>query len=124
MDTGWPLATAKLEEASSSDRGGTIEGNSSQEGLERIVEAHCRDLMKLLGFAKDENHLFFKMGHRQLTSGCLPGSFRIMIWCCPKNNDKLVPLKAEKINSGNKKGGFDGRRAKPRREVRIEQRED
>jgi DNA polymerase-3 subunit beta len=51
----------------------------------------------VLEFAKDENHLFFRMGSRQLTSRMLAGQFPNYDMVMPKNNDKLVPLNSDKI---------------------------
>jgi DNA polymerase-3 subunit beta len=50
-----------------------------------------------LQFSKDENHLYFKVGHRQLTSRMLAGQFPNYELVLPKNNDKVVPLNAEKM---------------------------
>jgi len=48
-------------------------------------------------FAKDENHLFFKIGYRQLTSRLLSGQFPNYEMVIPKNNDKKVAISVEKI---------------------------
>ena len=48
-------------------------------------------------FAKDENHLYFKMGPRQLTSRMLAGQFPNYDLVMPKNNDKIVHLNSETI---------------------------
>jgi DNA polymerase-3 subunit beta len=48
-------------------------------------------------FARDENHLYFKVGHRQLTSRMLAGQFPNYDLVLPKNNDKVVPLNSDKI---------------------------
>jgi len=48
-------------------------------------------------FAKDENHLFFKIGYRQLTSRLLSGQFPNYEMVIPKNNDKKVAINVEKI---------------------------
>jgi DNA polymerase-3 subunit beta len=50
-----------------------------------------------LQFAEDDNHLFFKLGHRQLTSRMLSGQFPNYELVLPKNNDKSVPINSEKI---------------------------
>jgi DNA polymerase III subunit beta len=49
-----------------------------------------------LQFSKDENHLYFRVGHRRLTSRMLAGQFPNYDLVLPKNNDKIVPLNAEK----------------------------
>jgi DNA polymerase-3 subunit beta len=48
-------------------------------------------------FANDENHLYFKMGPRQLTSRMLAGQFPNYDLVMPKNNDKSVQLNCETI---------------------------
>lgn len=50
-----------------------------------------------LHFAKDENHLYFKLDQRQLTSRMLAGQFPNYDLVLPKNNDKKIPLNREKI---------------------------
>lgn len=50
-----------------------------------------------LQFSKDENHLYFNFGQRQLTSRMLAGQFPNYELVLPKNNDKSVPLNTEKI---------------------------
>ena len=51
-----------------------------------------------LQFSKDENHLYFNVGHRRLTSRMLAGQFPNYELVLPKNNDITVPLNAEKIS--------------------------
>src|SRR6185295_16859646 len=48
-------------------------------------------------FAKDDNHLFFRMGPRQLTSRMLAGQFPNYDLVMPKNNDKLIPINSDKM---------------------------
>jgi DNA polymerase-3 subunit beta len=50
-----------------------------------------------LEFSKDENHLFFKVGARQLTSRTLAGQFPNYEIVIPKGNDKSVSLKVDTI---------------------------
>jgi DNA polymerase III subunit beta len=69
-----------------------------------IPKKALNELLKLtagsddtLEFSKDDNHLFFKLGHRQLTSRMLAGQFPNYELVLPKNNDKLIPLNSDKI---------------------------
>ena len=50
-----------------------------------------------LDFSKDENHLYFKLDQRQLTSRMLAGQFPNYELVLPKNNDKVIPLNTERI---------------------------
>jgi DNA polymerase III subunit beta len=52
---------------------------------------------EMLGFANDENHLYFQLGPRKLTTRKLSGQFPNYDLVVPKNNDKTVPLNAERI---------------------------
>src|SRR5262249_32022098 len=49
-------------------------------------------------FSKDENHLYFVMGPRALTSRMLAGQFPPYESVLPKNNDKSVPINSDKIS--------------------------
>ena len=89
------LASSSLEQTTASD----------QEELRIIIPKKAlSELSKLtasaegsLEFAKDENHLYFKLGHRQLTSRMLAGQFPNYDLVLPKNNDKVIPLNTDKI---------------------------
>ena len=48
-------------------------------------------------FSKDDNHLFFKIGHRQFTSRVLSGQFPNYEMVIPKNNDKMVLLSSDAL---------------------------
>lgn len=48
-------------------------------------------------FSEDGNHLFFKLGHRELTTRLLAGQFPNYELVIPKGNDKTVALNCEKI---------------------------
>jgi DNA polymerase-3 subunit beta len=85
------------------------ENLESQTGVEQlrviVPKKALAELLRLtagsddvLEFAKDENHLFFRIGPRQLTSRMLAGQFPNYDLVMPKNNDKLVPINSEKIN--------------------------
>ena len=52
---------------------------------------------EMLGFANDENHLYFQLGPRKLTTRKLSGQFPNYELVVPKTNDKMVPLNAERI---------------------------
>jgi DNA polymerase-3 subunit beta len=88
-------------------------GLDFQDGEERTQEHDARvivpkkaltELQRLtmgsedaIEFAKDENHLFFKIGYRRLTSRLLSGQFPNYEMVVPKNNDKKVAISVEKI---------------------------
>ncbi|MGH9762973.1 MAG: DNA polymerase III subunit beta, partial [Blastocatellia bacterium] len=48
-------------------------------------------------FSKDENHMFFGIGARKLTSRMLAGQFPNYDMVIPKGNDKLLPLSLDRI---------------------------
>jgi DNA polymerase III subunit beta len=48
-------------------------------------------------FSKDENHMFFGVGARRLTSRMLAGQFPNYDMVIPKGNDKLLTLSLDKI---------------------------
>ncbi|MCI0485059.1 MAG: DNA polymerase III subunit beta [Blastocatellia bacterium] len=83
-----------------------VETPATQEGEIKVIvpKKALTELLKLtvgseesLEFSKDDNHLYFKLEHRQLTSRMLAGQFPNYDLVLPKNNDKIVPLNAEKI---------------------------
>jgi DNA polymerase III subunit beta len=85
----------------------TLENSASGDQEEQkviIPKKALNELLKLtsgaegmLNFDKDENHLYFKIGQRQLTSRMLAGQFPNYELVLPKNNDKMIPLNTEKI---------------------------
>ena len=50
-----------------------------------------------LELSRDENHLYFEIQNRNLTSRMLAGQFPNYELVLPKNNDKSVPLNVEKL---------------------------
>jgi DNA polymerase III subunit beta len=52
---------------------------------------------EMVGFANDENHLYFQLGPRKLTTRKLSGQFPNYELVVPKTNDKTVPLNVERI---------------------------
>jgi DNA polymerase-3 subunit beta len=50
-------------------------------------------------FAKDESTLFFRIGSRLLTSRQLTGQFPNFEAVLPKDNNKIVPINADELNS-------------------------
>ncbi len=79
-------------------------GSTDDQAKVIIPKKALTELLKLtagleepLQFFKDENHLYFSMRHRRLTSRMLAGQFPNYDLVLPKNNDKVVPLKTEKI---------------------------
>jgi DNA polymerase-3 subunit beta len=84
------------------------ENLESQAGVEQVrvivPKKALTELMRLtagsdevLEFSKDDNHLFFRIGPRQLTSRMLAGQFPNYDLVMPKNNDKLVPINSDRI---------------------------
>jgi DNA polymerase-3 subunit beta len=89
--------------------GAPIEKGDASEGFEQlrliIPKKALTELLKLtsgdeesLIFSKDDNHLYFRVGHRRLASRVLAGQFPNYELVLPKNNDKLVPLNSERIS--------------------------
>jgi DNA polymerase-3 subunit beta len=52
---------------------------------------------EMIGFANDENHLYFQLGPRKMTTRKLSGQFPNYELVIPKTNDKTVPLNAARI---------------------------
>src|SRR5262249_56335948 len=52
---------------------------------------------EVIEFANDDNHLYFKLGQRLLTTRKLTGQFPNYEMVLPKNNDKTVPMNAERL---------------------------
>jgi DNA polymerase-3 subunit beta len=87
------LAAASLEQAPGDYQ---LKVNIPKKALNELLKltAGSEDTLQ---FAEDDNHLFFKLGYRQLTSRMLSGQFPNYELVLPKNNDKTVPINAEKI---------------------------
>src|SRR5262245_39043108 len=56
-----------------------------------------------IGFARDDNHLFFDMGTRLLISRVLTGQFPNYEAVLPRNNDKIVTVNREEITAAVKR---------------------
>jgi DNA polymerase III subunit beta len=56
-----------------------------------------------IGFARDDNHLFFDMGKRLLISRVLTGQFPNYEAVLPRNNDKIVTVNREEITAAVKR---------------------
>lgn len=87
------LAAASLEQAPGEYQ---LKVNIPKKALNELLKLTAGS-EETLQFAEDDNHLFFKLGHRQLTSRMLSGQFPNYELVLPKNNDKTVPINAEKI---------------------------
>ena len=81
-----------------------IESQSAEQIRVIVPKKALTELMRLtagsdevLEFSKDDNHLFFRIGPRQLTSRMLAGQFPNYDLVMPKNNDKLVPINSDRI---------------------------
>ena len=86
--------------------GGKFEGVSGE--LKTLVPKKAMDELKSLldstdaetiEFAKDESTLFFRIGSRLLTSRQLTGQFPNFEAVLPKDNNKIIPLNADELNS-------------------------
>jgi DNA polymerase-3 subunit beta len=84
--------------------GFVLEGVTDEQVRLIIPKKALSELLKLtsnaegaLIFAKDENHLYFKLDQRLLTSRMLAGQFPNYDLVLPKNNDKLIPLNTERF---------------------------
>ncbi len=52
---------------------------------------------EVIEFGNDDNHLYFKLGQRVLTTRKLAGQFPNYEMVLPKNNDKTVPMNVERL---------------------------
>ena len=75
-----------------------------------IPKKALAELLKLSGstdqpveFSKDENHIFFKFGRRQLSSRMLAGQFPNYDMVIPKNNDKNLTIGLDKLGQAIKR---------------------
>lgn len=87
------LAAAPLEQAPADYQ---LKVNIPKKALNELLKLAANS-DETFQFAEDDNHLFFKLGHRQLTSRMLTGQFPNYELVLPKNNDKTVPINAERI---------------------------
>lgn len=90
------LASATLEQSSSFTQAEPLKVIIPRKALSELLKL-TSGADEMVEFARDENHLFFKVGHRQLTSRMLAGQFPNYELVLPKNNDKVVPLNADKL---------------------------
>ncbi len=90
------LASATLEQASTFTQAEPLKVIIPRKALSELLKLTSGS-DEMVEFARDENHLFFKVGHRRLTSRMLAGQFPNYELVLPKNNDKVVPLNADKI---------------------------
>ncbi|HMG36602.1 MAG TPA: DNA polymerase III subunit beta [Blastocatellia bacterium] len=84
--------------------GESVEGGSKEQARVIIPRKALTELMRLTAgedspveFSKDENHLFFSVGKRQLTSRMLAGQFPNYELVLPKNNDKSFTTSTDGI---------------------------
>jgi DNA polymerase-3 subunit beta len=90
------LAASQLEQPAAKDEAAQLRVIIPKKALTELLKLTSGS-DETLDFAKDENHLYFKLGRRQLTSRMLAGQFPNYELVLPKNNDKVVPLNADKI---------------------------
>lgn len=87
------LASATLEKDIAENKARVIIPKKALTELAKLTAGADGELQ----FGKDENHLFFKLGHRQLASRMLSGQFPNYELVLPKNNDKTIELNSEKL---------------------------
>src|SRR5436309_622103 len=58
---------------------------------------------EVIGFSRDDNHLFFDMGKRLLISRMLTGQFPNYEAVLPRNNDRIVSINRDEITSAIKR---------------------
>lgn len=57
----------------------------------------CAETEESVGFGKDENHLFFKVGRRLLVSRLLSGQFPNYEMVLPKDNSNHIPIESGRV---------------------------
>lgn len=57
----------------------------------------CTETEESIEFGKDENHLFFKVGHRLLVSRILSGQFPNYEMVLPKDNRNKIPIESARV---------------------------
>ncbi|HXG68872.1 MAG TPA: DNA polymerase III subunit beta [Blastocatellia bacterium] len=90
------LATGKLETPAGYDKSEPLRAIIPKKALAELAKLTAGS-EEALEFAKDENHLYFKLGQRELTSRMLSGQFPNYEMVLPKNNDKVIPINANKL---------------------------
>jgi DNA polymerase-3 subunit beta len=90
------LASSALEESSALNGADSLRVIIPKKALSELAKLTASS-DETLDFKKDDNHLFFRIGRRQLTSRMLAGQFPNYELVLPKNNDKIVPLNSEKL---------------------------
>lgn len=99
------LASSDLEQQSSGDAAEELKVIIPKKALNELLKMTAGS-DETIDFAKDENHLYFKLGHRQLTSRMLAGQFPNYELVLPKNNDKSVSLNSDKTNQAIKRAAL------------------
>ncbi len=87
------LVSVKQEGATASD---PFKVNIPKKALAELLKLTAGS-EELVEFVEEENHLFFKLGQRQLSTRLLAGQFPNYELVLPKDNDKRVALNTEKI---------------------------
>jgi len=87
------LASASLENDLGAETTRVIVPKKALGELSKLTAGAEGDLQ----FGKDDNHLFFKLGHRVLASRMLSGQFPNYELVLPKGNDKLIVLNSDKF---------------------------
>lgn len=94
---GHRLAMAKVNVGQDSEiPTGEIRAIIPRKGLGEVLKLTAGS-EESVEFSKDENHLFFRVGQRRLTSRLISGQFPNYELVLPKDNDKVVKLNTEEL---------------------------
>lgn len=90
------VASGKLENPSGHDKAEPLKAIIPRKALAELAKLTAAS-EETLEFSKDENHLYFKLGPRELTSRMLSGQFPNYEMVLPKNNDKKISFNSNKL---------------------------
>ena len=97
--------TANVEKAGPTDEASQVRVIIPKKALTELLRLTSGS-DEVVEFSKDDNHLYFRMGPRQLTSRVLAGQFPNYDLVMPKSNDKLVPVNADRITQAIKRAAL------------------
>jgi DNA polymerase III subunit beta len=87
------LASATIEQEIKGEQMRVIIPKKALAELLRLTVGEESDLQ----FGKDDNHLYFRLGHRNLACRMLAGQFPNYEMVLPKNNDKMIVINADRL---------------------------
>lgn len=93
---GHRLALAATKEKASDGDAQSLKVNIPKKALSELLKLTSGS-EETVEFSEDGNHLFFRLGHRELTTRLLAGQFPNYELVIPKGNDKTVALNSEKV---------------------------